>query len=348
MVLEFRQRNGVYMENTQDREHPQISVIIPVYNVKNFIPKCLDSVIGQTYTNTQIILIDDCSTDLSGAICDEYAIRDSRIQVVHLEENSGVSHARNIGLGLAKGELVTFIDADDYVDSTMLEHLYKSMGKSDADVAVCGLERVGTGRHTYTIKDGPACVLSVQEAISSAFQGNLFTLSIGGKIYKADTIGSLLFDEKMNYGEDSLFLYQVFKNVKKISYIPDKLYYYVVREGSATQGTTRYAAVKFYNCIYDDMYANYTKSFPIFKQFTLLTNVRCAVGVVEDDSINRREKWSYLKEFQGNLHRHFSLKTLSIHDNKKITAEAVLLYFSAPVFWGTTAVYKFIKSLLKR
>ena len=101
-----------------------ISVIVPIYNVCNYLKKCLDSLVLQTYVNIEVILIDDGSTDNSGAICDEYASMDSRIVFIH-KENEGLSSARNTGLDIAKGSLICFVDSDDYIDSFMIEKLKK-------------------------------------------------------------------------------------------------------------------------------------------------------------------------------------------------------------------------------
>ena len=112
-----------------------ISVIIPVYNVEPYLPKCLESVCNQTYDNLEIILIDDGSTDNSGQICDMWAERDSRIVVIH-KENGGVSAARNDGLKRAKGELIGFVDSDDWVEPSMYKKLFSAIG--DTDMACCG------------------------------------------------------------------------------------------------------------------------------------------------------------------------------------------------------------------
>jgi len=109
---------------------PQISIIVPVYKVEDYLQRCIDSILEQTFTNWELILIDDGSPDKSGKICDEYAQRDNRVRVFH-KENGGVSAARNEGLIQAKGEWITFIDSDDYVDKTFLEDFGLSRYKAD-------------------------------------------------------------------------------------------------------------------------------------------------------------------------------------------------------------------------
>ncbi len=107
---------------------PEISIIVPVYKVEQYLPRCLDSLLSQTYKNLEIILIDDGSTDNSPSICDAYAGKDSRIRVIH-KENGGLSNARNTGLDAAEGELIGFIDSDDYIENDMYEYLLSGMRK---------------------------------------------------------------------------------------------------------------------------------------------------------------------------------------------------------------------------
>lgn len=119
---------------------PQISIIVPVYKVENYLHKCLDSILAQTFTDWECILIDDGSPDNSGKICDEYAEKDSRFRVIH-QENAGVSAARNAGLNVAQGEWITFVDSDDWVERNWLEELYKIAVHNDVDVVECGYWR---------------------------------------------------------------------------------------------------------------------------------------------------------------------------------------------------------------
>ena len=118
-----------------------ISVIVPIYNVEKYINRCIDSIIEQTYTNLEIILVDDGSTDNSGSICDEYAKKDNRIKVIH-KENGGVSSARNVGLDTAIGQYITFVDSDDYIEKKYCEILLKTLKKQKADCVACGYNRI--------------------------------------------------------------------------------------------------------------------------------------------------------------------------------------------------------------
>ena len=118
------------------KDNPLISVVIPIYKVEKYLCECVDSVINQTYTNLEIILVDDGSPDNCPAICDDYASKDSRIKVIH-KENGGQSSARNAGIKIAKGEYISFIDSDDYVSPVYIEQLYSTLKRSGAGLSCC-------------------------------------------------------------------------------------------------------------------------------------------------------------------------------------------------------------------
>ena len=128
-----------------------ISVIIPVYNVDKYLERCIDSVIVQTYSNLEIILVDDGSNDDSGIICDRYAKFDDRIKVIH-KKNGGVSSARNEGIKYCNGKYIGFVDSDDYIDSTMYEYLYNLLISNDADISCCDFFIINEGKNIGNYK----------------------------------------------------------------------------------------------------------------------------------------------------------------------------------------------------
>ena len=134
----------------ETRALPLISIIVPVYNVKDYVEKCLDSICGQTYKNLEIVVVDDGSTDGSGEICDTYAQKDPRVKVIH-RENRGVSAVRNEGLDIALGEYIGFVDGDDWIDSDMYEFLYELLIVNEADISVCShyIEKPGKRKIKY-------------------------------------------------------------------------------------------------------------------------------------------------------------------------------------------------------
>ncbi|HEL7541574.1 TPA: glycosyltransferase, partial [Enterococcus faecalis] len=124
---------------------PKISIIVPVYNVEKYLEKCVRSILAQTFTDFELILVDDGSPDSSGAMCDQFAEQDERVKVIH-KENGGLSDARNAGIEIATGEYLGFVDSDDYIADDMYELLYTNIVKEDADLSICGIYDVYEGK----------------------------------------------------------------------------------------------------------------------------------------------------------------------------------------------------------
>lgn len=167
-----------------------ISVIVPVYNVEAYMEKSLDSIRAQTYSNIEVIVIDDASTDESGRICDAYEALDSRFRTLHFPVNRGPSATRNEGIRRAKGSLIAFIDSDDYVEPNLLERLCQNMEENKADVSICGADGI-------RIKGGPPAVYEPEEAIMCLAKGTPFNLVPWGKLYRTELVKKNLFDEKI-------------------------------------------------------------------------------------------------------------------------------------------------------
>ena len=202
-----------------------ISVIVPVYNVEDYIEKCLDSIINQTYNNLQIIIVDDGSPDDSGKICDDYAKKDSRITVLH-KENGGVSFARNIGLQNATGNWVTFVDSDDWIKNDYIEQLLKIAKQDNADVVLCGYNRVNNTARQEINATGGKDTFSLSEYLIKTLNPQTGFGFCHMKLIKKDCIQNLRFDENLVVGEDALFNMQLSKNIKKAVFYKKALYNY--------------------------------------------------------------------------------------------------------------------------
>ena len=208
------------------QEKPLISVIVPVYNVEPYVEKCLASIAAQTYSNIEILVIDDASKDGSGRICDACAVKDPRMQVVHAPANRGLSAARNEGVRRAKGRFIAFVDSDDYVEPCLIEKLYDSLLETGADISVCGACGL-------KVKGGPAASYSRAETVLCLARRAPFLWTVWGKLYPAKPVKQTPFDEHAFCCEDLLFFYQILKQVERVSYVPDPLYHYVFREDSS-------------------------------------------------------------------------------------------------------------------
>ncbi len=209
-----------------------ISVIIPVYNVELFIHNCLDSVIDQTYSNLQIILVNDGSTDRSGLICDEYAANDNRIKVIH-KKNAGLSAARNSGLDFAKGEFITFLDSDDYIDKDMYETLIRDAVTYDCDISICGSRRVNIDGEI--LKDNNCKnikVLNREDAFNELHKS--MNSAVWNKMYTKEVISGLFFELGRIHGEDLYFNVEALVRCKKVVFNALSKHNYLKRDGSIT------------------------------------------------------------------------------------------------------------------
>jgi glycosyltransferase involved in cell wall biosynthesis len=216
---------------------PLVSVIVPVYNVLPYLHEALDSLIGQTYRELEIILIDDGSTDGSGDVCDEYAERDQRINVIH-QENKGLSAARNVGLDRANGGFIAFLDPDDAFHSEFIEIMLSSMIRENVDIALCKYSiQYTTEKMTWssTDKKQPLINSGIYDrptVLDVLVKGNI-NVSVWNKIYRKDLWNSIRFYEG-HVHEDIDNAYSIFSNINKLFVVQDSLYIHRKRPGSIT------------------------------------------------------------------------------------------------------------------
>ena len=211
-----------------------ISIIVPVYNVEKYLHRCVDSVLAQTHQNIEVLLIDDGSQDNSGKICDEYAEKDARVRVFH-KENGGVSSARNLGLIEAKGEYIGFVDADDYIDSSMYEILLRNLIVEDAEISVCSYYQEDKDGvfHRHWDQD-EHLILIDDKQIKCLISNQYYTCSCWDRLYKRELVNNSAFDETVSLYEDYLFLYHVLKKSHKTVFTSQPLYYYCNNSNSAS------------------------------------------------------------------------------------------------------------------
>jgi glycosyltransferase involved in cell wall biosynthesis len=214
---------------------PTISVIVPVYNVEQYLCKCLDSILNQTFTDFELLLIDDGSPDKSGQICDEYAQKDSRIRVFH-KENGGVSSARNLGLDNAKGKWIAFIDSDDWVDNTYLEHLLE--GDEDVELRVMGIMKQNNRMKWEKIV--PYRGLFLEDNLAEFYKLHFFLFIFNSPVVKLFSLSiinriNIRFDLYLSYGEDTIFHLQYLQQIKSISVKNYTEYYYRNSESSLSK-----------------------------------------------------------------------------------------------------------------
>jgi glycosyltransferase involved in cell wall biosynthesis len=203
----------------------KLSLIIPIFKVEKYLKRCVDSVINQTYTNLEIILVDDGSPDKCGIICDEYACSDSRIRVIH-KPNGGLSDARNAGLDIATGEYIGFIDSDDFIHPGMFKDLYKRLLEYDADIAQCSFRRVTGDEIVESTEADNVKVISNLEALDYIYTPFCVDYIVAwNKLYKKELFEGLRFPMSKIH-EDEFTTYKLFYRSKRIVICDKKYYYY--------------------------------------------------------------------------------------------------------------------------
>ena len=238
-------------------EKPLLSIIVPVYDVEHYLQKCIDSILAQTFTDFELILVDDGSPDNCPALCDAAAAKDARIRVLH-QKNGGLSAARNAGLDVARGEWIGFVDSDDYIAPEMYEILYKAVQSTGADLALCDYVKVDeTGALcTQTHVAVPQKSLTGRELLQKAYWT---TVQIAcNKLYHRTIFAQLRYPVgKLN--EDFFVIPEICLNTQKAVVVPDVLYYYVQR-GDSIMGKSRTlrhydaaeAAQHYWNCLVEN------------------------------------------------------------------------------------------------
>ncbi|MCI9663882.1 MAG: glycosyltransferase family 2 protein [Lachnospiraceae bacterium] len=329
-------------------EAPLISVIIPVYNVEKYLEKCLDTVLSQTYTNIEVILVNDGSSDGSGAIIDSYACKDERVRVIHLPENKGVSYARNRGIDILKGEYTIFVDADDYVEPDFLEKLYVNLKENQADISICGVDLVGFPEYVYLRKDDFPCVVSGDQAVSCMLNNSPFGQEMCNKLFDSIWVKKYPFDENIYYGEDLLFIYQILKHIHRVCYIPDKLYHYIFYGKSSSHSEfseRQYTGILVYKFLHEDLRQKHPELLSELKRRILCMNIIFAREVINQKKNKRYPTYLYLKKFQKNIRSFLSKDVFDLAIPKRTFAKIILLYISAEIFWSITVIYKKLKRM---
>lgn len=212
-------------------EQPLISIIIPVYKVEDRLDSCVESVVSQSYENLQIILVDDGSPDRSGQLCDEWAKKDNRIEVIH-KQNGGMSSARNAAFEIMRGEYVFFMDSDDLLDKETCSILYNLIIDKDADIASCRQLDIFDTQSIEFIRDGDINVMDRETAICDIWYQRIWP-SACAKLYKSNLFDNLRFTDGLYY-EDVDIVYQIYWNADSIVETTAKLYGYIHHSGTVT------------------------------------------------------------------------------------------------------------------
>lgn len=211
----------------------QVSIVVPVYQVEKYIRQCIESIQAQTFSDFELILVDDGSEDVSGRICDEYAKRDARIKVVH-KKNGGLSDARNTGIELANSQYLMFIDSDDYIEKNMVECLYQNILETNSDISVCNFMYVyeENNEKNFNTSMKREILNSKEIYLHRKNERNYGVWTVAwNKLYKTELFKNIKF-RIGKFHEDEFLANQIYKIDLQVSTIPEVLYYYRQRENS--------------------------------------------------------------------------------------------------------------------
>lgn len=309
-----------------------ISIIVPVYKVEKYIGECIDSILGQTYENFELILVDDGSPDNSSKICDKYAAKDERIKVIH-KENGGVSSARNVGLDNAKGEYITFIDSDDMVDDQYLELMYRKIIETNADMCFCHFDRFDENKFVEYIENIPEdLIVDFYDSRFKEFINNFFSLN--GKLigtaswrilYRSATAKKVAFNEKLKIGEDLIYVLNCILGSKSICSIPNVLYHFRQNLGSATRlYKTNYKenSITFYNEV-----VNLKYSFPKELMNVYFSHM-CYSLLLNEMKFKEKSRRNNIKEIKKTeLYRYFKITNILKTGSFSVSLKSTLVWF---------------------
>lgn len=304
----------------------KISIIVPVYNAENYLHRCIDSILAQTYTDFELLLINDGSKDNSGAICDEYVAKDSRVRVFH-KENSGVSATRNLGLKEAQGEYIIFLDSDDWLAQNTIEVLLNTQKKYNANCVVYGFNQ--TSGNIWAPQSDKIYEKIVELKKDFVYQLNTELLSSSvNKLYKKGLIVKL-FPENMAFGEDLLFSLDYLEQCNCIVFIKDALYQHEVYNKSSlthTFNTKRFEDIeRIQKRILE--FANDKQEHGLFNKY-ISDCIRIIRSFIATDK-SHQEKKSTLNKWLSNSY----LKDVKLKEHNIIWQNRLLLFCVQKHLW---------------
>lgn len=282
----------------------KLSVIVPVYNTGKYLLPLIESILGQTYRNIEVILVDDGSSDGSGVICDEFAKKDERVKTIHTR-NSGQSSARNIGLEIATGDLIAFADHDDLLHPQMYEIMVHTMFENNMPVCICdyaSLQHEQFDEITFNNKEAETILISCEEWLNGFFEPTWRT-PIWNKLYRKEVVENIRFGN-LHLGEDNLFSYQVFKESRKAVFVHKTLYFQRMHGDNFEYTGTKYLTDLL---LAKEMILNDVKNeFPYkYDSFHILFLYECIrifnVYVSTDIKLYNNQKEQVIKMIQKNL-----------------------------------------------
>lgn len=306
-----------------------ISVIVPVYKVEKYLPECIESIISQTYTDLEIILVDDGSPDSCGKICDAYAEKDNRIKVIH-QKNRGLCGARNAGLGAAKGDYIGFVDSDDYISGDMYEYLASSLEKYDADVVSCRYFRIGREYDGYSEKGEYDVIMTGREAVRELVENFNLRSLFWNKLFRREILDGFSFPEGRTF-EGTLTMHHLLLKCRKVIMLSEPKYYYldnsdsIVNTKNIKNGLDYCLAhISRYEDLRDDFQELCDKMLRDAVRPIRVLRYVCS-GIKQEDIEKNREKFEKIKSFVED-NREYIYKNILTDRFARKEMDSILLF----------------------
>ena len=252
------------MEGKNEVICERISVIVPIYNTEKYLARCIESILCQTYTNLEIILVDDGSTDKSGDICDFYARKDNRVKVVH-KENGGAAAARNFALNMVTGQYIGFVDSDDTVEKDFFELLYDLICQYDADISMVAYREIEMGEKIAKLKDKSLIVMNQKQAVKELLFDRKIQNYVWNKLYKRELFKDIEYPVGKKY-EDIGTTFYILEKCSKIAVSGSPEYYYITRGDSIVNNNTEGTVIDYISLI-SDRYDYIDKKYKELKKY---------------------------------------------------------------------------------
>lgn len=309
----------------------KISVIIPIYNVEKYLKRCLDSVLKQTYQNIEIILIDDGSTDTSGLIADEYSKQYKNINVVH-KRNEGIGQTRNLGIQMAKGEYILFVDSDDYIDENMIEQMHLVAVNNNCDLVCCNKYRIYEKNNRGMVTDEemePIKFFSRKEALGVFLLTKYVDVVFWNKLIKKDLFEGIRCPNGIY--EDLATIYKLLLKANKIANMYNPFYYYCQRESSITDEKYNEKMIILKNAI-DDNYNEIIKYYPDLKDNLILGKIHWYTVIYDKMILNNDFDIALKKEIKSMISSNLELIKKSDQFSKMKKTQYYLFHVSEPIY----------------
>lgn len=317
-------------------DKPVVSILIPAYSAAAYLPQCLDSILKQTYRDLQVVIVDDGSKDNTLEVCREYAEKDARIEVYH-QENQGVAATRNHLLDRVKGDYVLFVDADDWIESDMVEYLMNVAQNHSADFVMC--DRVINDTEP-SHEEPNVFELDQEHAIVDFLHHDYFIGALWNKLFKREVTEGIRFNKRIWYGEDALFTWGVLQKTQRVVVSSKQLYHQYMNEESISHqpfGEKKLTGHQTWTIIGEDV----KKRWPQYTELVKGTFARSDMYLLQQASMGGYPKDEHIKELQFNVRKNYKYLVPRLKSTKRILLMGTIIMY----WYGFGNIYQKLHKL---